>query len=108
MIRYLNPFKPQTLADGNNIAYIAPALSVAQIRALTLHNASASPVNIGVHLVPAGDIVQAANRLVKKTIGVDESYLCPEVVNHVLTDGMRVILVGQGVNATLSVMEQAV
>lgn len=108
MIRYLNPFKPQSLVAGNNIAYVVPGLSVAQIRALTFHNATETPISIEVYLVPASGSVQAANRLVKKTIATNESYLCPEVVNHVLTEGMQVVLVGQGANATLSVMEQSV
>lgn len=108
MIRYLNPFKPQTLASGNNVAYVVPGLSVAQIRALSVHNTGTNPVSVEVYLVPASGSVQASNRLVKKTIGTNESYLCPEVVNHVLTEGMQVVLVGQGANATLSIMEQAV
>ena len=108
MIRYLNPFKPQSLVADNNIAYVVPGLSVAQIRALTFHNATANPVSVEVYLVPASGSVQASNRLVKKTIATNESYLCPEVVNHVLTEGMQVVLVGQGANATLSVMEQSV
>lgn len=108
MIRYLNPFKPQTLAADNNVAYVVPGLSVAQIRALSVHNTSENPVSVEVYLVPASGSVQASNRLVKKTIGTNESYLCPEVVNHVLTEGMQVVLVGQGANATLSVMEQSV
>ena len=108
MIRYLNPFKPQSLVADNNIAYVVPGLSVAQIRALTFHNATENPVSVEVYLVPASGSVQASNRLVKKTIATNESYLCPEVVNHVLTEGMQVVLVGQGANATLSVMEQAI
>ena len=108
MIRYLNPFKPQSLVADNNIAYVVPGLSVAQIRALTFHNATASPISIEVYLVPASDSVQASNRLVKKTLGTNEGYLCPEVINHVLTEGMQVVLVGQGANATLSIMEQSV
>jgi hypothetical protein len=61
-----------------------------------------------VYLVPASGSVQASNRLVKKTLGTNEGYLCPEVINHVLTEGMQVVLVGQGANATLSIMEQSV
>jgi len=108
MIRYLNPFKPQTLAAGNNVAYVVPGLSVAQIRALSVHNTGTNPVSVEVYLVPASGSVQTSNRLVKKTLTTDESYLCPEVVNHVLTEGMQVVLVGQGANATLSIMEQSV
>ena len=54
--------------------------------------------------VPLAD----AQRLVKKTLAQNESYLCPEVINHILTEGMKVILKGEGVNAMLSVAEQPV
>ena len=109
MIRYLSPFKAQALAANNNIAYVVPGLSVAQIRALSFHNTTAAPISIEVYLVPANiSTVDAAQRLVKKSIATNESYLCPEVVNHVLTEGMQVVLVGQGANAMLSVMEQSV
>ena len=109
MIRYLNPFKPQSLVADNNIAYVVPALSVAQVRALTLHNTTANPVSVEAYLVPSNvQSITSSQRLVKKTLGTNESYLCPEVINHVLTEGMQVVLVGQGVNATLSVMEQSV
>lgn len=107
MIKYISPFKAQTLIAGNNTAYIVPKLTVAQIRALTLHNASANSVTVSAYLLPSNVTTPTdAQRLLQKTLAVGDSYLCPEVVNHVLTEGMQVILVGEGVNAMLSVMEQ--
>lgn len=106
MINYLSPFKSQALKDGNNIAYTTPLLTVSQIRALTFHNTTSAAVSIEVYVSTNLDITPA-QRLVKKTLAQNESYLCPEVINHVLTEGMAITLVGTGVNAMLSVMEQS-
>lgn len=106
MINYIAPFKAQSLKEGNNIAYTVPSLTVAQIRALTFHNTTNTSVSIEVYISQSADTSQA-QRLVKKTLSQNESYLCPEVVNHVLTEGAFVTLVGVGVNAMLSVMEQS-
>lgn len=109
MIKYLSPFKAQALAAGDNQAYIAPASTVSQIRALTFHNTTASNVSVEVYLIPSNiATTESAQRLVKKTLAQNESYLCPEVINHILTEGMKVILKGEGVNAMLSVAEQPV
>lgn len=107
MIKYLSPFKAQALVAGDNQAYTVPASTVSQIRALTFHNTTASNVSIEAYLIPSTvATVGDAQRLVKKTLAQNESYLCPEVINHILTEGMKVVLVGSGVNAMLSVAEQ--
>jgi len=109
MIKYISPFKAQALVADNNQAYIVPNNTVSQIRALTFHNTTANSVSIEVYLIPANvSTTDVAQRLVKKTLAQNESYLCPEVINHILTDGMKVTLTGQGVNAMLSVAEQSV
>lgn len=48
----------------------------------------------------------ASQRLVKKVLMPNESYLCPEVVNHVLEGGFMYFK-GEGRNAMLSISEQA-
>ena len=109
MIKYLSPFKSQALVSGDNQAYVVPVSTVSQIRALTFHNTTAGNVSIDVYLIPSTvATTQDAQRLVKKTLAQNESYLCPEVINHVLTGGMKVVLKGTGVNAMLSVAEQPV
>lgn len=109
MIKYKNPFKPQTLAVGSVLAYSAPLNTVAQVRACTFHNKSEQSISIEVYVLPVGiDAVDTAQRLIKKTLGQNESYLCPEIINHALEAGYKVYFTGEGVNAMLSVMEQAV
>lgn len=107
MIKYLSPFKAQTLTTGNVTAYIVPKITVTQIRALTFHNASTGNVTVKAYLLPSNvSTPTEAQRLLQKTLAAGDSYLCPEIVNHVLSEGQQVVLVGEGVNAMLSVMEQ--
>lgn len=109
MIKYNSPFKAQALTSGDVVAYQVAENTLAQIRALTFHNTTASSISVEVYLLPATVSASApAHRLVKKTLLENESYLCPEIINHVLTPQMSVVLVGDGVNAMLSVAEQAV
>ncbi|NNP70931.1 hypothetical protein [Acinetobacter sp. Ac_5812] len=109
MIKYLSPFKTQALAAGDNLAYTNPANTATQIRALSFHNTTAGNISVEVYVIPTGVATTAdAQRLVKKTLAQNESYLCPEVINHNLVDGERVVLKGTGVNAKLSVAEQPV
>lgn len=109
MILYKNPFKPQTLIDGDVLAYEVSVSVIAHIRACTLHNTSASSVVVEVYILPTNTSAPTtmAQRLVKKTLMPGDSYLCPEVVNHVLEGGYKVYFKGQGCNAMLSVSEQA-
>ena len=52
--------------------------------------------------------IDLAQRLVRKTLAQNESYLCPEIVDHALEAGHKNYFIGEGVNAMLSGMEQAV
>lgn len=109
MIKYKNPFKPQTLIAGDVLAYETPQNTVAQVRACTFHNKSSANVAIEVHVVPLNvETVDTAQRLIRKTLAQNESYLCPEIVNHALEAGHKIYFKGEGVNAMLSVMEQVV
>lgn len=107
MIKYLTPFKTQPLVTGENLAYMVPVNTVAQSRALTLHNPTEESVQVAVHIVPSNIAeVLDSSRILKKTIASNESYLCPEIANHNLQTGDKVYLVGEGINATFSVAEQ--
>lgn len=109
MIKYISPFQAQSLVAGDNQAYIVPLNNSAHIRALTFHNTTAGSVSIEVYLIPSNISTTAdAQRLVKKTLAQNESYLCPEVINHSLATGDKIVLKGTGVNARLSVAEQPV
>lgn len=88
----------QTLGSGNETLYTAPTNAVASVRALTLHN----PTTDNVAVTVAMEGVQ----MLKKTLSPNQSYLCPELANHII--GGAVVATGQGVNTVLSVAEQVI
>lgn len=106
-MKYKTPFKIQPLIAGENLAYQVPVNVFAQIRAATFHNSSPNAQVIKVHIVPSNiEVIDDTTRILQKSLGVNESYLCPEIANHVLQVGDKVYFVGEGVNAMLSVLEQ--
>lgn len=109
MIKYKNPFKPQTLIAGDVLAYEVPPNTVSQVRACTFHNKSENNAAVEIYIMPGNvTTIDLAQRLMRKTLAQNESYLCPEIVNHALEAGHKIYFIGEGVNAMLSVMEQAV
>lgn len=98
MIVYKNAFPAQALSGGDNVAYVVPDGVVSSVRALTVHNPSANMVTVEVFI---NDV-----QMIKKTLAENQSYLCPELANHVLHGGTKISIWGQGVNAMLSVAEQ--
>lgn len=100
MIQYKNVFPAQVLGNGENVAYIVPDGVVSSVRALTLHNPTSNIVTV--------ELLVNETVLMKKALTENQSYLCPELANHVLHTGAKVVLKGHGVNAMLSVAEQIV
>lgn len=95
-IVYIQAFNA-ALAGGSNTLYTAPAATVAQIRAFTAHNPTASPV----------DLVVLVNsvRHVKKTIAADASVVLSELLNQQVNAGQVVTATGAGLNLILSLAE---
>lgn len=97
MITYKLAYK-QTLGGGDETAYTTPTGVVASVRALTLHNPTTDNVAV--------TVAMAGVQVLKKTLSPNQSYLCPELANHILGGGDVITINGQGVNAVLSVSEQ--
>lgn len=109
MIKYLSPFKAQKLGAAKTQLYVVPTKTTAQLRALTLHNTSIDAVEVEIYLLSESEATASdAQRLIKKTLSQNESYLCPEVINHILTPGMKVVAAGENANAMLSIVEQTI
>lgn len=54
----------------------------------TVTNVSSAVATIAVNLVPSGGSALASNQIVKtRSVGVGESYTCPELVGHWLAPG---------------------
>lgn len=100
MIVYKNAFPAQTLGGGDNVAYVVPDGVVSSVRALTLHNATSNIIVVSV----AVNGVQ----MLKKSLAENQSYLCPELANHVLHGGTKISIYGQNAHAMLSVAEQVI
>lgn len=105
-INSVQAFPTQALGAGNVLAYTVPTGTTATIRAATLHNPTALPITGQVFIVSAAGTVGDTFRLVNKALGQNQSYLCPEIVNHILKVGDQVFFSGQNLNAVLSVVEQ--
>ncbi len=95
-IDYIQAFNA-ALAGGSNTLYTAPAGTLAQIRAFTAHNPTASPV----------DLVVLVNSVqhVKKTIAADATLVVSELLNHQVNAAQAVTATGTALNVILSVAE---
>lgn len=65
---------------------------------MTLYNSTAAPVVCEIYIVPSGGSASATNRKIKRTIAVDETYSCPELVNKPMNAGGAVYALGNGVS----------
>lgn len=64
-----------------------PALTKRIIKAMTLYNGTAAPVQCEVHLIASGGTASDTNRVILRTLAAEETYSCPEVVNEGLNAG---------------------
>lgn len=102
---YKQAFAPNVLGAGNTTAYTVPTGTTAQLRAITVHNPTASPVVLTANAVPAAGSLGTSNRLLTITIAAGRAYMCPELINHTLTTGDALVFSGTGLNLMVSVAE---
>ena len=103
--KYVNPFAVAALAAGNNTLATVPTGTVYQIRSAKIHNPSAGVITIEIHIVAPAGSVASTNQIIKRPIAVNETYMCPELLNMTLVAGTTVVAIGQTLNAELSVAE---
>lgn len=106
MINYTQAVIPQTLPAGDFEAYTVPVKTVTQIRAATFYNKSSAPITLKVSVVPSGATLGVQHQVAQKNIPAGNSYMNPEILNHVLKAGDKLFINGEGLNAYVSVMEQ--
>lgn len=89
-----------TLMTGSAATYGAavPANTKRTFRAMKLYNGTSAPVVCEVHLIASGGTASDANRVIHRTIDVEETYLCPEVVGEGLNAGGFVQALGLDVS----------
>lgn len=102
---YKQAFAPAALGAGNVTAYTVPLGTIAQIRAVTVHNQTASPITLTAHIVPAAGSVGTTNRLLSVVIASGRAYLCPELINQTMQAADMLVFTGQNLNVMVSVAE---
>ncbi len=86
-----------------NAGTAVPANTKRIIRGATLYNGTAAPVVCEIHCIPSGGTASDTNRMIHRTIGVEETYKCPELVNK----GMNAAGFVQGLGLDVSFSYEA-
>lgn len=94
------------LTGSSAIVYTVPAKTTTTLKAVTIYNSTAGAVIVEINLVANGGAATTANRVVRRSIAVDETYACPELVNHALAAGGTVRALGNGLSISLSGIEE--
>lgn len=89
-----------TLTDS---VYTTPALTRASISSCVVFNATAAPVALVVQILTA--TAGTLRTVITRTLGVNESYPCPEIINQTLNVGGKVQFSGLNMIAVLSGIE---
>jgi hypothetical protein len=88
-----NIVPPNEVANGLETQYTAVNCRTI-IDKCTVMNYTAGAVQVSIHLVPDGDIAATDNTVMVRSIQGGETYLCPEVVGHVLEPGDAITTTG--------------
>jgi len=102
---YKQAYAPNVLGAGNITAYTVPTGTTAQLRAITVHNPTASPIVLTANIVPVSGSLGTSNRLLSFTIPAGRAYMCPELINQTMTTGDALVFTGAGLNLMVSVAE---
>lgn len=90
------------LTGTSAIVYTSPAKTTTTLKAVTVYNSTAGAVIVEINLVASGGAATVTNRVVRRSIAVDETYTCPELIDHALAAGGTVRALGNGLSITLS------
>ncbi len=102
---YKQAYAAQALGAGNVVVDTVPTGTFHQIRSVTIHNPTAGVIVFEAHIVAPAGSSASTNQMIKRSIGINESYMCPELLNKTLIDGNTLVFVGQNLNAEVSVAE---
>lgn len=87
---------PQALTATAKTVYLVEDGVSAQVMGCTIHNPTAVAISVKIHYVGKSGTADATNQVLAKTLQENESYPCPELVNHTLATGMSIQGVGDG------------
>ena len=87
---------PQALTATATSLYNVESGVSAQVMGCTISNPNAAAVTVKLHYVDDSGVPDATNQVLTRTLQENESYPCPELVNHTLSAGMSIQGVGDG------------
>jgi hypothetical protein len=67
--------------SASNMGTAVPANTKRIIRSAVLYNGTVAPVVCEIHCIPSGGTASDTNRVIHRTLAVEETYTCPELVN---------------------------
>lgn len=94
--------KGTALTGTSALMYTAPALTSTAIQAASATNGTAGAVAVNVFLVPVGQSVGAAYRILSQTVLAGGTANLSAIVNHKLEPGAMIYADGNGLNLTIS------
>lgn len=91
-VKVKNIIPSKRLEDTQTNQHIASVKTM--IDKVTVTNTTGAAVTFSCNLVPSGGVVDDANAIIKdKAVAADETYVCPELVGHVLEAGDAISMI---------------
>ncbi|KCB26082.1 hypothetical protein [Bordetella hinzii] len=94
--------KGTALTGTAALMYTAPALTFATIQAAAVTNSTAGAVAVNVYIVPSGQSVGNAYRVLSQNVEAGATGNLSGLVNHKLEPGATIYADGNGLNLTIS------
>lgn len=85
-VRVVSLFDGKFAENAQTTQYISAAVKTI-IDKFTVTNSTGVAATFALNLVPSGGAAGSGNLLITRTIQPSESYLCPELVGHILDAG---------------------
>ena len=100
-VKVKNIIPSKRLEDVQTNQHIASVKTM--IDKVTVTNTTGAAVTFSCNLVPSGGAVGDANAIIKdKAVAADETYVCPELVGHVLEAGDAISMIASA-SASLTI-----
>lgn len=91
-VKVKNIIPSKRLEDVQTNQHIASVKTM--IDKVTVTNTTGAAVTFSCNLVPSGGAADDANAIIKdKAVAADETYICPELVGHVLEAGDAISMI---------------
>lgn len=94
--------KGTALTGTSALMYTAPVLTSTSIQAAAVTNPTAGAVTVNIFLVPVGQSVGAAYRILSQNVAAASTANLSSIVNHKLEPGAMLYADGNGTNLTIS------